>query len=182
MTGSDDEREDRRAVARKERRDAGDSSARLARELMQLPSSALAKLGFDEDLRATLESARRITSMTARRRAERTLAGALRRVDLDALRKRMESVRTTGAADTRRLHLAEQWRTRLLDDAGALPAFQAEHPSSDGSLLARFIAAAQQERTSGRPPGAGRALFRHITGVLETTAAAAEADEDVAEA
>lgn len=182
MTGSDDEREDRRAVARKERRDAGDSSARVARELMQLPSSSLAKLGLDEDLREAAESARRITSMTARRRAERTLAGALRRIDLDALRKRMENVRTTGAADSRRLHLAEQWRTRLLDDPGAPAAFQADHPGSDGALLGRLIAAAQQERTSGRPPGAARALFRHITAVLDATAAAAEADEDVAEA
>jgi ribosome-associated protein len=182
MTESSDDGDNRRQAARRARRDAGTSSAKLANELMQVPASSLPKLGLDEDLLGTLEAARRITSHTARRRAERTLAGALRRVDIDALAARLESVRSTGVADSRRLHLAEQWRTRLLDEPDAPAAFAAAHPAADAALLERLIESARLERTTGKPPGAGRALFRHVTHTIERAAQQAAADAELAEA
>ena len=179
MAGNYDDGDNRRQAARRARRDAGDASARLASQLMQLPASSLAKLDLDEDLRAEVARARAVTAMSARRRAERTLAGALRRVDLDELAKQLDNLRTTGVADVRRLHVAERWRTRLLDDDGAVEAFRAELRPETHETLPRLVAEARRERTTGRPPGAARALFRHITAALDAAAkqAAAAADE-----
>lgn len=177
MSGSDDDAEvpeSRRQLARRARRDAGADSARLANELMKLPASSLGKLGLDEDLRHHVDRARAVTSPVARRRAERSLAGALRRTDLGELATRLENVRTTGVGDPRQLYHAERWRARLLDEEGALAAFRAAFPTADHGAVARQLEAARQERKSGKPPGAGRALFRMISGALEVEAQRAE--------
>ncbi|MBK7536535.1 MAG: DUF615 domain-containing protein [Myxococcales bacterium] len=176
MTGRDDEGESERQVARRARREAGLDSARLANALMKLPATSLAKLGLDEDLRTELERARAVTSMIARRRAERSVAGALRRVDLVELATRMENVRVTGINDPQRLHQAERWRTRLLDEANAPEEFCASFPACDHPELLRLIDAARRERSTGRPPGAARALFRHVAALMDDAQQAARED------
>ena len=164
----DDRGESRRQIARRQQRKAGDRSARLANALMRLPASALGKLGLDEDLRASVDRARVVTAHIARRRAERTLAGDLRRVDLVALDARLAQLQTTGAAEPQQFHLAEQWRARMLE--GGLAA-AAEFPGGVAEPLPQLIAAAQRERDTGKPPGAARALFRHIAATLKAQSA-----------
>ena len=173
MTDRDDSEPSRRQLAKRERRIAGDRSAELARALMKLADSTIAKLGLDDELRAEVDRARKVTSQIARRRAERSLAGALRGVDLVALRTRLASVEATGSADTQLQHQAERWRTRLIEDDAAV----AEFPGGDPLELAPLIAKARSEQQTGRPPGAMRALFRHVRGVLEVGTQIATDDE-----
>jgi ribosomal 50S subunit-associated protein YjgA (DUF615 family) len=122
------------------------------------------KLGLDEDLRVAVDRARAVTAHVARRRAERTLAGDLRRIDLVALAARLAQVQTTGAAEPQQFHLAEQWRARMLEEGLAAAA---EFPGGVTEPLPQLIAWAQRERLTGKPPGAARALFRHIAAVLK---------------
>jgi len=163
MADRDDRGESRRQIARRQQRQAGDRSARLANALMKLPVSALGKLGLDEDLRASVDRARAVTAHVARRRAERTLAGDLRRIDLVALDGRLARVQTTGAAEPQQFHQAEQWRVRMIEQGLAAAA---EFPGGVTEPLPQLIASAQRERMTGKPPGAARALFRHIAAVL----------------
>jgi len=149
-------------------RRASDRSARLANALMKLPVSALGKLGLDEDLRASVDRARAVTAHVARRRAERTLAGDLRRIDLVALDARLAQVQKTGAAEPQQFHLAEQWRARMIEEGLAAAA---EFPGGVTEPLPQLIASAQRERDTGRPPGAARALFRHVVAVLKAQTA-----------
>ena len=161
---ADDDRSNRQ-IARSKTRKAGDRSARLARTLMELADHEIAKLELDEDLGADVRRARSVASHIARRRAERTLAGDLRRYDLAELDDKLANLRDNNA-EVRTFHLAEQWRTRLVADA----AVAAEFPGGATDELARLIGAAQKERDSGKPPGAGRTLFRHIVDVLKRPA------------
>ena len=156
---SEDDRS-RRQIAKAARRKAGDRSSELARTLMQMKPAALAKLQLDEELRETIDRARAIPSQNARRRAERALAGELRRVDLAEIATQIANIEATGAAETKPFHLAEQWRTRLLEDDKAL----AEFPGTIDPVL---IARARAERDTGKPPGAKRALFRAIVAALQ---------------
>ena len=151
--------ESRRQVARRERRSAGDQSARLARALMKLHGSAVGKLDLEDDLREELERARAVTSPIARRRAERSLAGALRGADLDDLEARLANVQATGAAEPRLFKLAESWRARLSEEGIAAAAGL---PGGEDPELAELVERARRERDTGRPPGAARALFRHV--------------------
>ena len=156
---ADDDRS-RRQIAKAARRKAGDRSSDLARTLMQMKEAALAKLQIDEELREVIDRARAIPSQNARRRAERALAGELRRVDLVEIAAQIAKVEATGVVETQPFHLAEEWRTRILESDAAL----AEFPGTpiDPVLIAR----ARAERDTGKPPGAKRALFRAIVAAL----------------
>ena len=158
----DDDRSARQ-IARGKQRRAGDKSARLAAELMKLPDATVAKLELEEDLRDAVDRARAIGSHIARRRAERTLAGDLRRHDLDELADKLAAA-TSPTVDVQQFHLAEQWRTRMLDEGVAAVA---EFPGGGDDELPRLIHAAQRERETKKPPGAGRALFRHIVELMK---------------
>jgi ribosome-associated protein len=156
--------ESRRQTAQREKRQAGDRSARVARQLMELSDAVFAKLELDDDTREKIEEARRVPSLIARRRAERTLAGFLRTIDIADLQQRIANVETTGNADPRLFHAAEKWRTRLIED-GSVAA--AEFPGGYVDPLPQLIQNARRERDTGKPPGAARALFRHVMSVLK---------------
>jgi ribosome-associated protein len=148
-----------RQVARADSRDAGERSAKLANTLMKLKDSVAAKLKLDEDVRAAVDTARRVTSLSARRRAERTLAGELRRADLAALEEIVGGAGETTKADARKFQLAEHWRTRLIEEGLAAAE---ELPGGATEPLPQLVTNARREHDTGKPPGAKRALFRLI--------------------
>jgi len=163
VSDGDDSGESRRQMARRAQREAGDRSARLAHTLMKLPAWQLGNLRLDEDLREAVDRARAVTAHGARRRAERGLAGELRRVELAELEAMVATVQAKGAVEPQKFHLAEQWRARMIE--GGIAA-AAEFPGGAVEPLPGLIEQAQRERATGRPPGAARALFRHIAAVL----------------
>ena len=164
-----------RQIARGKQRKAGDRSTRLANALMKLPAPAVKKLELDEELRDAVDRARAVTTHIARRRAERTLAGDLRRFDLVELAARLAKVHEAGNTDARELHLAEQWRARMIEEGIAAAA---SFPGGANDPLSRLIDAAKRERATGRPPGAARALFRHIVEALKAQRPEPDIDDD----
>jgi ribosome-associated protein len=164
MSARDDGTKSARQIARGKQRKAGDRSTRLANTLMKLSASAANKLELDEDLRDALDRARAVTPHVARRRAERTLAGDLRRFDLVAVEQQLAKVYDANNTDAQLLHLAEQWRARMIEEGIASAA---AFPGGADEPLSRLIDAARRERATGRPPGAARALFRHIVEALK---------------
>lgn len=163
MSARDDDSKTARQVARSKQRRMGDRSADLANALMKLPPHAVKKLEIEDDLRDEIERARAVTTHIARRRAERTLAGVLRRSEIGDVEAALAKVAESSNIDTQQFHLAEQWRARLIaEGAAALESF----PGGADAELPRLIDAAQRERDTGRPPGAARALFRHIVKLL----------------
>jgi ribosome-associated protein len=181
MADEDEESRSNRQVARSKMRRAGDRSGRIARQLMELSDATVKKLDIDDVLRESIDRARKIKAHIARRRAERTLAGDLRKFedDLVGLEDQLDKIAETGNPDAQQLHLAEQWRTRLLAEGmGAAKTF----PGGADEALPRLVEAAQKERDTGKPPGAARALFRHIVDALKVQRrnaqlAAAESDD-----
>jgi ribosome-associated protein len=169
VTADHDDGEDEtpRQLARQRRRLAGDRSSRMAHALMQLPEAALRGLGLDGDLREAVDRARAVTSHVARRREERRLAGVLRQVDADDLETRLSNLQQGSRADARQYQLAESWRARLIEeDAPAAEAFLARFARTDRAALAKLVEEARRERATGRPRGAGRALFRLVIAAL----------------
>ncbi len=170
---SDDEPEESsRQLKRRQQRADGKESARLARKLMTLPASTLPHLGLDRDLRDAVDRARTVTAHSARRRAERSLAGDLRAEDLADLQTRIAKGVAAGSADQRLFKLAETWRARLIEESDAA----AEFPYGAQPELLTLIHQARRERDTGKPRNARRALFRHVFAALkaEHRSAAAE--------
>jgi ribosome-associated protein len=176
MSARDDGTKSARQIARAKQRKAGDRSTRLANALMKLPAPVVKKLALDEDLRDALDRARAVTPLVARRRAERTLAGDLRRFDLAELEAQLAKAYEAGNTDARQLQGAEQWRARMIEEGIAAAA---SFPGGASEPLSRLIDAAKRERATGRPPGAARALFRHIVDVLKAQRREADSDGDL---
>ena len=66
---------------------------------MKLSAPAVKKLELEEDLREAVDRARAVTTHIARRRAERTLAGDLRRFNLVALATQLAKVHEADNTD-----------------------------------------------------------------------------------
>ena len=153
-----------RQISRSKTKRAGDRSAKVALQLMKLKDHQLAKLDIEDELREEIETARRVTSLIARRRAERTLAGELRHVDREVREDKLAKLDQHDAGDVRKMHEPERWRARLIEEGVAAAA---ELPGGHDDELPRLIHAAQRERDTGRPPGAARALFRYVMARLQ---------------
>ncbi len=134
---------------------------------MNLSGAALGKLGLDEEVREAVDRARAITAQNARRRAERALAGDLRRHDLDEVASRIAGLEAIEKAENQLFEDAERWRTRLIEEGSTACA---EFPGGAEEPLPQLIAQARREKSTGKPPGAARALFRHVTNVLKAQA------------
>jgi ribosome-associated protein len=174
MSARDDDSKTNRQIARSKQKRAGDRSAQVANALMKLSEPALKRLEVDDELRESIQRARSVTTHIARRRAERTLAGELRRVEIGEVEDALAKVTEHGGADVRQFHLAEQWRAKLIEEGIAAAA---SFPAATDDELARLVDAARRERDTGRPPGAARALFRHIAALLKTADTRTDADE-----
>ena len=141
---------------------------------MTIKDAALAKLRLDEDIAEVVARARKVTSPVARRRAERALAGDLRRFELEDIAAKLESEQDKSSAEPRLFHAAEQWRAKLIESDAALATF----PGGATEELTKLIANARRERDTKKPPGAARALFRFVRAVLEKVEATSAADAD----
>jgi ribosome-associated protein len=166
-----DEGKTARQIARSKTKRAGDRSSRLAHQLMKLLDPALDRLALEDDLRACVDRARAITAQNARRRAERTLAGDLRRFDLDELDDKVSKLHESANADASYFRLAEHWRAKLIEEGMAAAA---EFPGAVDDELPRLVDAAQRERSTGKPPGAAKKLFRHVVALLTSNARSEE--------
>ncbi|GEM_PF-1257138 len=181
----DDEGKSARQLSRSQMRRTGDRSARIAMMLMKMSVPSLKKLELEERAQESLERARQVKTHIARRRAERTLAGDLRKFveDLAELETQIEKIEE-GSSDAEAFHLAEQWRTRLLEGG---PKMLETFPGGASEELPRLIEAAKREKEIGKPPGAGRALFRSVVEAIKVhqralVLAAAETDDAAADA
>lgn len=91
----------------------------LGAELTKLPVSELDRLPLTPDLLEALRLYARISNREGRRRQLQFIGRLMRGVDAGPLAEAIEARRNGQQADAARLHLAEQWREKLLSAAEA---------------------------------------------------------------
>ena len=185
MRGVDEESGEYLGPSRRQNRREALEVLALAEALVGLPDGRLAKLPVPDSLMPHIADTRRITSHIARKRQMAFLAKQMRREDeatLEALRDALDAGGEAARIDTARLHRAEQWRLRLLDEGDtALAALLDEYPNADRQKLRQLVRNALAERAKNKPPAAFRELFRELRDVFAGAAsAAAAADDDAA--
>ncbi len=147
----------------------------LGAALVDLPEAAVAAIAMPEKLAAAVREARRITSHEGRRRQLQYVGKLMRDVDAEPIRRALaERAGQSAQARAQQLTL-ERWRTRLIEDEGALTAFAEAHPGADLQALRALIRNARKEIAESKPPRAQRELFRMIR-ELEARANAAPGD------
>ena len=169
MDDQDDEKPERRRDRdRRQRKEMGKRSGDLARALMQIEPNVIARLALEDDTREMIERAHAIVSRPARRRAERELAGHLRKVEIGAIEAQLEQHRRSQRANARLFQQAESWRDRLLsDEPEVVKSLHDEFAGLDPDHWEQLIGDARRQRATGKPKGASKALFRAIMHALE---------------
>ena len=106
----------------------------LGKELLSLRADLFARIGLPDKLVEALAEARRITNFEGKRRQMQYVGKLMRKLDDDtvaAVRTALQEQRSGSAADKLALHLAEQWRDRLIAEDSAQAEWIAHHPGTD---------------------------------------------------
>ncbi len=164
----------------------------LGEQLLTLRKGLLDKLGLPDRLLDALAEARRITNFEGKRRQMQFIGKLMRKLDeamVQAIEEALEVQHQGSAKDTQRLHLAEQWRDRLIADDEALQQWLALDAEADLQRLRTLIRQARKDaQASPEQPGAAprhgksyREIFQIVRAKLDGDAAAAQAAEDAGE-
>lgn len=136
----------------------------LGKQMLDLGDDQLATLPISETLKAAILESRRIRQNEARRRHLQYIGKVIRNEDdPDALRRAVEAFDAGSEEHTRRHHLAERWRDRLVEEGNAAVAPFVEHcPTTDVQHLRNLLRNAQKDVKTGKNTGQGRKLFRYL--------------------
>jgi ribosome-associated protein len=129
-----------------------DELQKLGEDLLGLRSALMLRLTSQghvgEKLSDALVHARQITNFEGRRRQMQFIGKLMRKLDEDAV----EGVRATlleqsqgSAQETLQLHLAEQWRDRLIKDDDACGEWLQSFPGTDSQQLRALIRQARKD-------------------------------------
>src|SRR5678815_3181815 len=91
----------------------------------------------------------------------------MRDIDPEPIRTRLDAWKSVSHAHTARLHLLERWRTRLLEEPGAMTELMREYPRADTARLRLLVRNTHREREAGQPPRNYRALFQLLSEIVE---------------
>ena len=166
----------------------------LGKELLNLRADLFDAVGLPDKLVEALAEAKRITNFEGKRRQMQYVGKLMRKLEpelVQAARQALEEQHKGSATEKLQLHLAEQWRDRLIADDDTLAAWMAEHPTTDTQQLRALIRQARKDAppadkaavSEGLAPRKGRAyreLFQLVREHLGDTGAdeASDTDED----
>ena len=128
---------------------------KLGTELLGLGGEALGHLALPDKLHEALAEAKRITNFEGKRRQMQFVGKLMRQLDppeLERVRAALAEQHSGSASQTLELHLAEQWRDRLVGEEDAFGTWITQYPTTDGQQLRALI---RQARKDAQPSKAG---------------------------
>ncbi|NMM86497.1 hypothetical protein B2J88_19370 [Rhodococcus sp. SRB_17] len=169
----------------------------LGKDLLGLRTDLFNGIGLPDKLVDALAEAKRITNFEGKRRQMQFVGKLMRKLDaaqVQAARDALEVQHSGSAQEKLQLHLAEQWRDRLLAEDSAQAEWIAHHPGTDIQQLRALVRQARKDapvennatESQGLAPRKGRAyreLFLLVRAQLGGGGAdGGEAAEDDADA
>jgi len=133
-----------------------DEKQALGEALLTLRADLMARLDLPDKLLDALKEARRITNFEGRRRQMQFIGKLMRPLDMTPIRAAIDE-QANGSADlTLALHLAEQWRDRLIEADDALGEWMTAYPATDSQQLRALIRQARKDAKPEKPGEAPR--------------------------
>ena len=177
--------------SRTELKRESDELQKLGESLLALRADLMAKVDLPEKLVEAVAEAKRITNFEGKRRQMQFIGKLMRKLDEDAI----DSVRAAlleqsqgSAQETLQLHLAEQWRDRLIKDDDACGEWLQSFPGTDSQQLRALIRQARKDApavsaatvSQGLAPRQSHA-YREIFQMVRTELGNAQSDSATAE-
>lgn len=154
-------------ISKSQKKRDAEALQKLGVQLVALPQGKLDTLPLTDKLRLAILEAKTIKSHGAMRRQAQLIGKLMRTADSEGIQSAYEAIIAEDSSQTAAFHVLEQWRDRLiLDNKEALTAFIEEYPDVDVQMLRQLLKKAIDEKAGGKPPGAGKALFRFLRSCL----------------
>ena len=130
-----------------------DEKQALGEALLTLRADLMARLDLPDKLLDALKEVRRITNFEGRRRQMQFIGKLMRPLDTEPIRAAIDE-QANGSADlTLALHLAEQWRDKLIASDDALSQWLTDYPATDSQQLRALIRQARKDIAKPETPG-----------------------------
>ena len=133
-----------------------DEKQALGEALLTLRADLMARLDLPDKLRDAIADAKKITNFEGKRRQMQFIGKLMRPLDPEPIREAINE-QLNGSADlTLALHLAEQWRDKLIADDAALGDWLEEYPGTDSQQLRALVRQARKDAKPEKPGEAPR--------------------------
>jgi ribosome-associated protein len=130
-----------------------DEKQALGEALLTLRADLIARLDLPNKLLDALKEAKRITHFEGRRRQMQFIGKLMRPLDMEPIRAAIDE-QANGSADlTLALHLAEQWRDKLIASDDVLAQWMTDYPDTDSQQLRALIRQARKDIAKPETPG-----------------------------
>ncbi|CDS54353.1 FIG138315: Putative alpha helix protein [Polaromonas sp. CG9_12] len=130
-----------------------DEKQALGEALLTLRTDLMVRLDLPDKLLDALKEAKRITNFEGRRRQMQFIGKLMRTLDMTPIRAAIDE-QANGSADlTLALHLAEQWRDKLIASDDALSQWLTDYPATDSQQLRALIRQARKDMAKPETPG-----------------------------
>ncbi|HEX5285398.1 MAG TPA: ribosome biogenesis factor YjgA [Polaromonas sp.] len=133
-----------------------DEKQALGEALLTLRADLMARLDLPVKLLDAIAEAKRITNFEGKRRQMQFIGKLMRPLDPEPIREAISEQQGGSAQLTLTLHLAEQWRDKLIDSDDALGRWLTEHPDTDSQQLRALIRQARKDAKPEKPGEAPR--------------------------
>lgn len=135
----------------------------LGGRLILLNNTQLDKLGLPTKLFQAIQEAKKITSRSATRRQLQYIGRLMRDIeDPTYIFEFIQKIEMKDEKATAFHHQLESWRERLLSEEEAITEFIELYPAIDRQHFRQLVMNARKEKTSGKPVGAAKLLFRYM--------------------
>lgn len=156
---------------------------KLGEDLLGLSAAQWAGAGLPDTLQEALTEGRRITNFEGKRRQMQYIGKLMRKLSPDtqqAARDALAEHNAPGASETLALHLAEQWRDRLIAHEAAFAEWMEAFADTDAQQLRALTRQARKDIKPEKPGETqrhGRA-YREIFQIVKATLAAQANSDD----
>ena len=146
----------------------------LGRRMLDLSNDQLNTLPISETLRAAIEESRRIRQNEARRRHLQYIGKIIRQEDdPEGLTRAIAAFDAGSEEHTRRHHLAERWRDRMIEEGDpAIGEFLNYCTTADIQHLRNLARNARRDVQKEKNTGQPRKLFRYLRECIDDAEAA----------
>ena len=133
-----------------------DEKQALGEALLTLRADLMARLDLPDKLLDAIKEAKKISNFEGKRRQMQFIGKLMRPLDAGPIREAINEQLNGSAQLTLALHLAEQWRDKLVLDDESLSAWLTEYPATDAQQLRAMIRQARKDFKPEKPGEAPR--------------------------
>jgi ribosome-associated protein len=139
----------------------------LGAALVELSKEQLARVDMPENLRDAIMDCRGITKHEGRRRQMQYIGKIMRNIDAGPIAAQLAAIEAPSKRQTAVFHVAEQWRTEVMEQPDAVERFVKEFPGADPARLRELAEKAREEKRAAKPLRSYRELFHVLNAFLQ---------------